>query len=124
MLAHAWVAVKKHGTAKRWQTQELSANAVSVQQKGYSWYRRDATNSDKIHKIEKKIRMNNGTSACPESFTCKRAATIKRKPIAEENNNLWAVDFELDWHENKIIPINAQPVPIFFRNATPTSIAS
>ena len=68
--------------------------------------------------------MNNGTFACPESFTCKRAATIKRKPIAEENNNLCAVDFELDWHENKIIPINAQPAPIFFRNATPTSIAS
>ena len=58
--------------------------------------------------------MNNGTFACPESFTCKRATTIKRKPIAEENNNLCAVDFELDWHENKIIPINAQPAPYFF----------
>ena len=31
--------------------------------------------------------MNNGTSACPDSFTCKRATIIKRKPIAEENNN-------------------------------------
>ena len=60
--------------------------------------------------------------ACPESFTCKRARNIKRKPIAEENNNLCAVNFELDWHENKIIPINAQPAPIFFRNATPTSM--
>ena len=55
--------------------------------------------------------MNNGMLACPESFTCKRARTIKRKPIAEENNNLCAVDFELDWHENKFIPINAQPAP-------------
>ena len=67
--------------------------------------------------------MNNGTSACLESFTCKRAVTIKRKPIADENNNLCAVDFELDWHENNITPIKAQPAPIFFRNATPTSIA-
>ena len=96
---------------------------LKVSKKGYSWYRRDATKSDKTHKAEKKIRMNNGTSACPESFTCKRAVTIKRKPIADENNNLCAVDFELDRHENKIIPINAQPAPIFFRNATPTSIA-
>ena len=72
---------------------------------------------------EKKIRINAGTSACPDSFTCRRAATIKRKPIADENNNLFAVDFELDWHENKIMPIKAQPAPIFFRNATPTSIA-
>ena len=68
--------------------------------------------------------MNNGTFACPESFTCKRAVTIKRKPIAEENNNLCAVDFELDWHENNIKPIKTQPAPIFFRNATPTFIAS
>ena len=67
--------------------------------------------------------MNTGTSACPESFTCKRAVTIKRKPIADENNNLCAVDFELVWHENNIIPIKAQPAPIFLRNATPTSIA-
>ena len=68
--------------------------------------------------------MNNGTSACPESFTFKSAAIIKRKPIAEENNNLCAVDLELDWHENNIMPIKPQPAPIFFRNATPTSIAS
>ena len=118
------LAVKKHDTAKIWQAQETSANAVSGQQKGYSWKRRDATNSDKIHKIEKKIRMNKGTSACPESFTCKRAAIIKRKPIAEENNSLCAVDFELDWQENSTTPIKAQPAPIFFRNAIPTSIAS
>ena len=68
--------------------------------------------------------MNNGTFASPESLMCRRAAIHKRKPTAEVNNNLWAIDFELVWHENKISPMNALPTPIFFRNATPTSIAS
>ena len=68
--------------------------------------------------------MNNGTFASPESLICRRAAIHKRKPTAEVNNNLWAIDFELVWHENKISPMNALPTPIFFRNATPTSIAS
>ena len=68
--------------------------------------------------------MNNGTFASPESLMCKRAAIHKRKPTAEVNNNLCATDFELVWQENNISPINALPTPIFFRNTTPTSIAS
>ena len=68
--------------------------------------------------------MNNGTLASPESLMCRRAAIHKRKPTAEVNNNLCAIDFELVWQENKISPMNTLPTPIFFRNATPTSIAS
>ena len=68
--------------------------------------------------------MNNGTFASPESLMCRRAAIHKRKPTAEVNNNLCAIDFELVWQVNKISPMNALPTPIFFRNATPTSIAS
>ena len=63
--------------------------------KNYSWKRRDATNSDKIHKNEKKPIMNNGTFASPESLMCIRVATHKRKPTAEVNNNLCANYFEL-----------------------------
>ena len=68
--------------------------------------------------------MNNGTFASPENLMCKRVATHKRKPTAEVNNNLCAIDFELVWQENNISPINALPTPILFRNVTPTSIAS
>jgi len=77
-----------------------------------------------MHKNAKKPIMNNGTFASPESLMCKRAPIHRRKPTAEVNNILCAIDFELVWQENKISPINALPTPIFFRNATPTSIAS
>ena len=66
-----------------------------VSKKSYSWNRRDATNSDRIHRNEKKIIMNNGTFASPESLMCKRLATQKKKPTAEVNKSLCAIDFEL-----------------------------
>jgi len=68
--------------------------------------------------------MNIGTSASPENLTCNKAVDIRRNPIAEEYNSLCAVDLGLVWHENKIIPTNTQPAPIFFRNITPTLTAS
>ena len=120
---YAWRVAQAHELVAKFKFRLCRFLDVRLE-KGYSWKRRDATNSDKIHKIEKKIIINNGTSACPESLMCSWAAIIKRKPIAEENNSRFAVDFELDWHENKTIPINAAPAPIVFRNATPTIIAS
>ena len=102
----------------------LCAHSINGRLENQSWKRRDATNNDITANIEKKTKMNTGTSASPENLTCNKAASIRRKPTAEEYNNLCAVDFGLDWHEDKIIPTNIQPAPIFFRNTTPTLTAS
>ena len=49
---------------------------------------------------------------------------IKKKPILEPNNNLWAPDFTEVLAKNNIMPIVKIPEPIKYLNMTATSKAS
>ncbi len=48
---------------------------------------------------------------------------IKKKPILEPNNNLWAPDFTETLARNNIIPIVKIPEPIIYLNIVATSKA-
>jgi hypothetical protein len=65
-----------------------------------------------------------GTCAPLLIRTSTNAATISKKPNAQENSNRCAVDLGLFWHMNMVMPMKVHPAPIFLRKATAARIAS